>query len=211
MAGKIIHLQPAHFSFEKRGGYNVILPEIIAQFFEYMRGIGPDAFIIKSYTFSEGNTGPSSTEIMRGCVPTEAIDRKSIRQAQLSLEAELDSQAEEASRRIKGRTSRVFQNRNHGNDVVYVRCRNGIMGCGWYDSAHTVRKGLKMAAFMLYALGTINGDTDETLLTAIYNYLPYDSELSSSEADKATDIIVRVLTDKALQQNSPFRRPYVTN
>ena len=68
-----------------------------------------------------------------------------------------------------------------------------------------------MAAFMLYALGTINGDTDETLLTAIYNYLPYDSELSSSEADKATDIIVRVLTDKALQQNSPFRRPYVTN
>ena len=54
-----------------------------------------------------------------------------------------------------------------------------------------------MAAFMLYALGSLNGDTDETLLTAVYNYLPYDSELTSAEAEKASDIILSILGDQA--------------
>ena len=192
---KIVNLWPvpdARFSHEKRYGYNVVLPEMIALFFEYMRGIGPDAFIVKIYQDDH-----TTHEIMRGCVPTEAYDRIKIREAQISLEAELDVQSIDAAKSIKGRVSRIYQNRNHGNDVVFVKCKDGIVGCGWYDSAHTVRKGLKMAAFMLYALGSLNGPTDETLLTAVYNYLPYDSELTSAEADKASEFIVRVVGKQA--------------
>ncbi len=193
----IIQFKPAtaHFSFEKRGGYNLVPAEIIACFFQYMRGIGPDAFILKHYVFTEDATLSNHSEIMRGCIPTEAIDRRTIRQHQQELEVELDTYAVEAKERIKEYASRIYQRQHRGNDIVFVRCQDGIMGCGWYDSAHTTRKGLKLAAFMLYALGSINNDAE--LLTAVYNYLPYDSELTIAEANQASDIIVKLLADKA--------------
>ncbi len=197
MATNIIQFRPtAHFSFEKRDGYNLVPAEIIAHFFQYMRGIGPDAFIIKHYVFTEDATFSAQTEIMRGCIPTETtIDRRIIRQHQQELEVELDTHAVEAKSRIKEYTSKIYQRQHRGNDIVFVRCQDGIMGCGWYDSAHTTRKGLKLAAFMLYALGSINNDAH--LLTAVYNYLPYDSELTIAEANQASDIIVKLLADKA--------------
>ena len=184
----------AHFSREK-GGYILVAPEIIGRFFEYMRGIGPDAFIIKKYTKREDGVVVGS-EIMRGCVPTEAYNRTIIRQKQRQLEAELDARAIEAFDAIRGRIARNYQIRNHGNDVVFVKTNDGIVGCGWYDSAHTIKKGLKMAAFMLYALGILNAKNDNDLFRAVYNYLPYDSELTSTEAEKASAIIMGYLGDK---------------
>ena len=80
------------------------------------------------------------------------------------------------------------------------------MGCGWFDSAHTLRKGLKLAAFMLYVLGSIN-KWDNILLTAVWNYLPYESTFSLAESEKASDIIAMVLADKAVTQNKG--RPFV--
>ena len=202
---KVISLRFAHFSYEKCCGYNLPIPEMIAQFFEYMRGIGPDAFIIKRYRLNEEGT-LTTDEIMRGCVPTSANDKKTIRQAQVNLSSELDARAEEAREYIRDETSRVYELLNRGNNVIFVRCSEGIMGCGWFDSAHTLRKGLKLAAFMLYVLGSIN-KWDNILLTAVWNYLPYESTFSFAESEKASDIIAMVLADKAVTQNKG--RPFV--
>ena len=201
MAAKIISFEPAHFSFEERGGYNIIPADIIGDFFHYLRGLGPDAFIIKRYSSSEKR----GTEIMRGCIPTEAIDLKSIKNAQDALEKALDEQAEKARKRIGSSIANTYQSRVNGNNLVYVTCNDGIMGCGWYDNAHTKHKGLTMAAFMLYALGSINSTKDAKLLTAVYHYLPFDGPFTQRQADNASDIIVRAITAKVVKKNdNPF-------
>lgn len=206
MDNKIIHINFAHFSFERCCGYNLPLPEMIAQFFTYMRGIGPDAFVIKRYTFSEGQVDHTSEEIMRGCVPTSACDLRIIRQAQLSLSSILDLRAEEAHKTIARSISNIYELRQEDSmSLVFVNCDRGIIGCGWYDSARTTRKGMKLAEFMLYALGSLNR-WDKTLLTAVYHYLPYESTFSLAESEKASDIFTTTLAQRAVRENG---RPHV--
>ena len=205
MDTKIIHINFAHFSFERCCGYNLPLPEMIAQFFAYMRGVGPDAFVIKRYTFNEGQADHTSEEIMRGCVPTSACDLKVIRQAQLSLSSNLDLRAEEARRTITRSISNIYELRHDYANLVFVNCDGGIIGCGWYDSARTIRKGMKLAEFMLYALGSLN-KWDKTLLTAVYNYLPYEGTFSLAESEKASDIFTTTLAQRAVRENG---RPHV--
>ena len=206
MDNKIIHINFAHFSFERCCGYNLPLPEMIAQFFTYMRGIGPDAFVIKRYTFSEGQVDHTSEEIMRGCVPTSACDLRIIHQAQLSLSSILDLRAEEAHKTIARSISNIYELRQEDSmSLVFVNCDRGIIGCGWYDSARTTRKGMKLAEFMLYALGSLNR-WDKTLLTAVYHYLPYESTFSLAESEKASDIFTTTLAQRAVRENG---RPHV--
>ena len=200
----ILEVNFANFSYEKCCEYNLPLPEMIAQFFEHMRGIGPDAFVVKRYTLNEEGT-LTTDEIMRGCVPTSACDLKAIHQAQLSLSSNLDLCAEEARRTITRSISNIYELRHDYANLVFVNCDGGIIGCGWYDSARTIRKGLKLAAFMLYVLGSING-WDKTLLTAIYNYLPYESTFSLIESEKASNIMASVLADKVKANTG---RPHV--
>ena len=122
---KVISLRFAHFSYEKCCGYNLPIPEMIAQFFEYMRGIGPDAFIIKRYRPNEEGT-LTTDEIMRGCVPTSANDKKTIRQAQVNLSSELDARAEEAREYISDETSRASQPRQQRHFRTLQRRDHGV-------------------------------------------------------------------------------------
>lgn len=201
---KIIQLpyQPsAHFSYERRGGYTLVTPDIIRELFKLMRGgTGPDAFLIKSYITDEQNI-TRDLEIMRGCVPTEAYDKQQVLQHQRELEKELDDSATTAIEQIKNRVSRNYESRNHGNDIVFVKSDHGVIGCGWYDSAHTLKKGIKMAEFMLYALGSLNASNDRTLYSAVYNYLPYEGQITISEANRAEAIITKCLGERRISES----------
>lgn len=194
----ILEVNFGNFSYEKCCEYNLPLPEMIAQFFEHMRGIGPDAFVVKRYTLNEEGA-LTTDEIVRGCVPTSACDLKDIHQAQLSLSSNLDLRAEEARRTIAGSISSIYELRQDYANLVFVNCDGGIIGCGWYDSARTTRKGMKLAGFMLYALGSLN-EWDRTLLKAVYNYLPYESTFSLADSKEASNIFTITLAQRAIKR-----------
>ncbi len=203
---KIIQLPTAHTSYEKRGGlpkgsgYNRIPETIIAEFFKILRGGGgPDAFVIKLYyPHQESTVGKM---LMYGCVPPEGkLDRTRIHSNQLDLEAELDAHSGKAFEEIKERTSRIYKDRHHYCNMVFVKSLRGLIACGWYDSANSSQKGILMACYMLYAFGSLNKSYDPTLYSAIYNYLPFESGIfSSTHAAEAERIIVRCLGDQILE------------
>jgi hypothetical protein len=138
---------------------------------------------------------------MRGCVPTRGIEinYKLIRQKQINLEVELDAHAPEAFDSIKGRTSRLYHGRHHEKNMVFVKSANGLMACGWYDSANSSQKGILMASYMLYAFGAINKKSDETLYDAVYKYLPFEIGMfSTAEAER---IITQCVSAPIIAEN----------
>ena len=209
--GKIIPM-PAnfHISSEKSGGlrpgpngYNKIPEEIIAEFFKILRGGGgPDAFIIRRYSLDPIGK-PVGKELMRGCVPTrgKTYDAKLVRENQRDLQAELDRQAPIAFETIKGRIARNYEYRHHEKNMVFICCDRGLMACGWYDSANTSQKGLLACCYMLYVFGSINGNTDATLLRAVYEYLPFESRFTSIDAEKVERAILKYAEKSAAGKN----------
>lgn len=196
MAAKIIQMAlPIRARLDRRHGYTLATPLMVSRFFEYMRGSGgPDVFLIKNYHLGEDNT-LIGDEIQKGCIPMESAKKATVMQSQKRLENDLDAFAIEAREHIGKYVAHVYSMRNHGNNLVYVKTRNGIMGSGWYDSAHSKRKGLKLAAMMLYAIGSLSLGFDKTLFEAVYNYLPFDSDLDQTEADRVSDIITNALAE----------------
>jgi hypothetical protein len=209
--GKIIPM-PAnfHISSEKSGGlrpgpngYNKIPEEIIAEFFKILRGGGgPDAFIIRRYSLDPIGK-PVGKELMRGCVPTrgKTYDAKLVRENQRDLQAELDRQAPIAFETIKGRIARNYEYRHHEKNMVFICCNQGLMACGWYDSANTSQKGLLACCYMLYVFGSINGNADATLLRAVYEYLPFESRFTSIDAEKVERAILKYAEKAAAGKN----------
>ena len=203
--GTIVPLPTTHISSEKRGGlpkkgcYDKIPIAIISEFFKLLRGDGgPDSFIIKLYY--PNNDNPVGEMLMHGCIPTKGkFSREYVYSCQLDLEAELDTRSAKAFAEINDRTSRVFKDRHHHKNMVFVKSTKGLIACGWYDSANSLQKGILMACYMLYAFGALNKSVDPILYTAIYNYLPYDGGLFTSvEAEKAERIIVKCIGDQTL-------------
>lgn len=185
---------PSGFSFKKADGYNKVLPITIGQYFEHARGVGTDLYIVKHYTKH------GSAELARGYVPTGNIENaKELYEKQKELEAKLDQAKDVASEYIS-KPTKIYQNREGEYAVVFVSCKDGYIGCGWYDHAGTRKKGLKLAAFVLYALGFINAENDEVFWEVTYKYLPYDSELGRSEI--ADDIILKSMKAEIIERNN---------
>jgi len=191
---ELFKLIPSGFSFDKVDGYNKILPVTIGRYFEHARGVGTDLYILKHYNTS------GDTQLARGYVPTGTIENASeLRRKQLELEARLDAAKSDAAKAITT-PERTYQTRDGEYAIVFVPCKDGYIGCGWYDHAGTAKKGLKLAAFVLYALGFINAEYDEVLWEVTYKYLPYDSELGRSEI--ADQIILESLKDEVVRRNN---------
>jgi hypothetical protein len=191
---EIFKLIPAGFSFKEADGYRLVLPATIGKYFEHARGIGTDLYVVKHYTTK------GSTELTRGYVPTGNIQNATeLRQRQKELTSRLDSDRNTAMLGIQAVTD-VYQNRKSEYSTVFVKCKDGVIGCGWYDHANTKKKGLKLAAFLLYALGIINAENDPTLWEATYRYLPYDSEMGRT--DVADEIILSTLKAEVIERNN---------
>lgn len=173
-----------------KGGYALVPTEAIKAFYESLRGIGPDLYVVAHFSRSEEETPP--TVLMRGWVPPlpgyKNGDIETLQQKQTLLLEYLTAtvQSGEVTAALK-RPSDIYQRQiQHGYNLVFLCCKDGYIGCGWYDHAHTPQKGGRLAAFLLYALGLLNADQDPVLWSAAYRYLPYDSSLGSVEdADKA--------------------------
>lgn len=202
--GKVINFPS---SFQRSCGYYVVPSEIIMKFFRYVRGIGPDSFVVKNYEFSD-ETSFTSHEIMRGGMPDtkDSNQIRIVRRNQFFAEALLESHASHAYRYIRD-NRHVYQIHDGNACAVYIECRGGLIGCGWYDyNCANGKKGMLLAAFMLYALASINGKTDEELRKTAYNFLPYGSEMTAVDAEKISNIIVEYLADKAIERPSPVGR-----
>jgi hypothetical protein len=201
---EIYKLIPSGFSFQKADGYNKVLPITIGKYFEHARGVGTDLYIVKHYT----NSG--ATELTRGYVPTGTVNNAAeLREKQIKLEKMLDDAKDAATEYITAPT-KVYQSRNEEYAIMFVPCKDGFIGCGWYDHAGTKKKGLKLAAFVLYAYGVINAGVDEVFWEVTYKYLPYDSELGRSEvADK---IIFDSMKSEVIRRNNePTKVVRLTN
>lgn len=204
MAGKVINFPS---SFQRSCGYFVVPSEIITEFFKYVRGIGPDSFVVKSYDFGNGGANFTSYEIMRGGMPDskDTNEIKTVRRNQFFAEALLESHASNAYRYIQER--RVYQVHDANACAVYIKCNRGMIGCGWYDfNCTNGKKGMLLAALMLYAFASINGKTDEELLKSAYSFLPYGSEMTATDAEKISNIIVEFLTKQVIDRPSPIGR-----
>ncbi len=185
---------PSGFSFKKSpDGLNKVLPATIGKYFEELRGVGTDLYVIKHFYKTRG-----AIEIGRGFVPTGAIENAAeLRQKQLELEAKLDEAKTEAVRYCN-KPTKVYQAKVDEFALAFIPCQDGLIGCGWYDHADTSKKGLRMAASVLYALGLINAENDEVLWEVAYKYLPYEAELS----DNADQILWDSLKEEVIKRNN---------
>ena len=162
---------PSDIAFEIVDGYRMVLMTIISAYYEHARGVGADAFIVKHYRNCQ-----SAKKIGEGVIPPSSpMDTELLEE----LESFLDRKKGWAEINISAIPTCIVkaQEKELGLNATYVRCQDGIIACGWYDSGHTAKRGLKMAAFVLYALGILNVKYDEDLWLITYKYLPYDSEL----------------------------------
>lgn len=196
---------PGNPVFQKVDGYNILFPGIISKYYEHARGIGTDVFVVKHYTNDE-----KSSELMRGHIPPVEIKEdddeeekrkiidalKDIFEKQEELVKSLDDESKTAYDETLIEPYSIHEWRGgNGLASVFVRCQDGVIGCGWYDSTKTRQKALKMASFVLYATGYINHDTDKSFWETTYSCLPYDSPLGRS--DIADDIINEALYEEA--------------
>ncbi|MCQ2571336.1 MAG: hypothetical protein MJ154_03790 [Candidatus Saccharibacteria bacterium] len=192
----IYQFEPGGFRFEKTAdGYNKVLPSIIGRYFEDARGVGTDLYVIKHY-----GKGKRSTILAKGYVPTGNVENAlELKSKQDNLISMLDEEQITAASQIK-QPSDIYQTREGQYSIVFVSCKDGCIGCGWYDHVGTKKKGLMLAASVLYAYGFINAEIDPIFWEATYKYLPFDSELGRSEdADK---IIVDELRKTIVSRNN---------
>lgn len=191
---EIFKFIPSGFSFEEVDGYNKLPPIVIGKYFEHARGVGTDLYVVKHFTST------SSTILAKGYVPTGDVGNAAeLMSKQKALISMLDKERNSAISQIKN-PSDVYQTRDGQFSVVFVPCKDGFIGCGWYDHVGTKRKGLKLAAFVLYAYGIINVKIDPELWEVTYKYLPYDSELG--RADFADNVIFSTLKDEVIARNN---------
>lgn len=194
MGGNIYNLEDFRKNsvLKQEGGYNLVPAEMIKGFFESQRGSGPDLFVVVHYP-----NGKDAHTLMRGWIPPTPEKESdypvsALADRQALLLNGLSEHADKARLELKRKSSVYQAQLSHGYNVLLLRSRDGVIGCGWYDNAHTEYKGFRLAAFMLYALGILNADRDPVFGDAAYRYLPYagDGLLNTEEADR---IIFRVL------------------
>ena len=190
-------LIPSGFSFEEVDGYNKVLPRTIGQYFKHARGNETDLYVVKHYTKSK------STVLAKGYAPTtkKVSNAEELAICQDKLADMLDKEQTSAASYIANSDELTTWQKLEGKyAVIFAPCKDGIIGCGWYDHAGTAKKGLKMAAFVLYAYGFINKDRDEILGEVTQYYLPYNSELGRWEV--AEDIIYRSMKPEVIEGNN---------
>lgn len=190
--GKIVKFEPSGFSLDKIGGYNKLPPIIIGKLFEAGRGNENDLYVIKHYS------GKEAEEITRGYLQVKKIDNpKELRKRQLELAEMLDEYSKEAASYITS-ASKVFCKKEDYYNVLYVICKDGVMGCGWYDTVNTEKKGLMFAGQLMYGFGFINAGEDEKLLEATYHFLPYEVEMCE-EIEDVDKVIIEGLKEAILK------------
>lgn len=173
-------------------GYIKVPQIIIGRYFAYELGDGIDLYAIKhfkSFGFEE--------EIDRGYVPQgkKIKDVKDLLAKQTVLLRKLSEDNERLPDLSK---TDIWQDSADGYATAFIRCADGIIGCGWFDHARTQKKGLKMAAFLLYAFGQINAGYDEKLSEVTRNYIPYNTPLSRSDLVEAEKIFFQGLEETKL-------------
>ncbi len=174
------NLSPAGFSFEVSNGYYKIPIEIIGDYYTHARGTSADLYIVRRFSRE------SSMDICHGVIRNKDYTltpdmKKALQPKQYALSFYLDKHLAAAKREIV-RSTDFYQVHEGDFSAVYARAKGGdYIGCGWWDHAGTMKKGLKMAAFVLYAFGFINAPNDEELWETTYKYLPYGSELGRSD------------------------------
>ena len=171
----------------KVDGYSIPFSLIIKRYHEHARWIGePDAFVVKHY-FGDGRC----TELMRGYddVGQPGYMKKIVATQDIIAET-LDEHSMEAKSKIREDGNYVFKwhNEKSGIAIVFIKCKDGVIGSGWYENTKTMPKAQKLAAFVLYAIGYLNADYDTVFFDVSYNILPYAIS-SFGRYEVAEDII----------------------
>lgn len=185
------------FAFEKTiDGYNKVPPTVISNYYRLARGDATDLYVIKHYSKKRG-----VAEFARGHVSivNEIVSYVELLKKQEMLERKLD-EAKTAAEKVITTLTKVYQSRDNEYAFVFVPCQDGYIGCGWYDHAATDTKGLQMAAFVIYAYGILNSETDEVFWRVAHKYLPYSSKLPS--ANEADDVIFGTIEDDVIESNN---------
>lgn len=204
--GQIYHLPTTnHISAEKCGGFeqslgfNKVPLAVINAIFNSLRGgDGPDVYAIKLYRNGKNKPGE---EIVRGVMPSRyKTNFTLVLEFQEELNSFLDSEVPKAFETIKGMVSRIYYNRHHNCNVVFVKCTNGIIGCGWYDRANSTQKGILTACYLLYTFGSINESHDRILYTATQRYLPFEGSFTLDQAKMAEQILLKYSVEEALNR-----------
>ena len=191
------------FTLPEVDGYKMILPQTIGRYFEHARGFGPDLFIVKHYT--EGG----ATEMLRGIIPRTRLEQLNEKELDClcNKQTELSSWLDHEEKRVEAiRFDRkIYQSLEHDFSIIIVQCKDGLIGCGWFDYARTAKRGLKMAAFLLYTIGILNVEYDKTLWEMTWSNLPYDVDIGRTEviekiiADSMKDDIIKANTDVTIE------------
>ncbi len=193
------------FALPEKNGYRLILPQTIGKYFEHARGFGPDLFIVKHYKNGE------TTEMLRGIIPRTKLEQlnndelRKLKQKQTDLSEWLDHE----EKRVEGikTEKKIYQSLEHDFSIIVVQCQDGLMGCGWFDYARTAKRGLKMAAFLLYTIGILNVDRDKTLWEMTWSNLPYDVDIGRT--DIIDKIIFDSMQDDIIKANTEAKVEYI--
>ena len=191
--GKIYEVK-SEFSPEQKDGYNLLLKATIGDLFDSVRGIGPDLFVVRHFTEQ------SISEICKGVIALrDDSDLYELQRRQRLLIEKVDNAFENARAFITRPTS-VYQSYDDEKAVIIVSCKDGYFGCGWYNSSGSGKKGLMLAALLLYAFGFLNAGIDKVLWKATYMCLPYEVNIGDP---KAVDrLIIDSMKNEIIKQNN---------
>lgn len=199
---------PASFSFMEEKGYNIVPGAIIRKYYSsVIEGCDVDPFIIKHYntngeivfTIDDGIVVPTTEEeeltlqqqglsSLIGILQNHNCDISELAERKRKLSIATDQANNDASFFLHKK--KIYQRHtDSGYDIITLKCGdNGCISCGWYDYSKTDKLGLKMSAFMLYALGFVNSESEDEDKQAFWqacrNVLRHSSELDSKEADR---------------------------
>ena len=197
--GEIINLKfKKGFSFETNAGYNLLTKEIVLAGYEYLRMDGLCDFYIAKTDYTSDHT-----TIQKGYVDS-GISKNTEEYADITIGQQSLVNLAEGTKAIalsEVKTVSDYYHYSHWNDsLVWVKSSQGIILAGWHSDVEARKKGELMCQYLLYALGFINPDKDDTLWTSTYKYLLFQT--GSADYYDFDRIILDALKERILIENN---------
>lgn len=182
--------------FEEKNGYNAIFPEMVGQAYSLIRGDRTCNFMVgRLHGYKEFD------EISRGYTTNEDIHNKSVQKRLIKGHETLIEAIRECQYEAEKKVKDVWDYYLKESDqctVMMIKCKDGLMACGWLGEYVQSDKGAIMATFILYAMGFIN-PKDETLWESAYKYLLFSTCAGTTQ--DFDGIILGVIKDKVAIKN----------
>ncbi len=165
---------PSITPLEKSGGLFVLPTSSIGKFYEHIKGIGDDVFLVKLFRLNG-----IETTIKRGHIPPES---RLSQEAQGVLMKNLEKRmAREYQRAVENdRIIHEYRDEN-GLATIFAKSNEGYLACGWVDSTRTRKKATLMCTFVLYAFNLLNQENDEELFRSAGCSLIFDENFEQYE------------------------------